>query len=246
MGGFLLEPFVEEVTQRIIDGRYAAGTRLPSESQLQSELKVSRSVVREAMKVLSSRGLVRIEQGRGTFVNDAGGADVAAPLQEQLSLAMRRATAGAGGKTRRGAPRDEFDQLLDVRRVVEVAVAERAAQFATPGELRDMETAVAAMRESPEDVAACAEADLFFHRVLARSTANPLWPAILGGLNDSLRDLLHIGHHGRENALQTAGEHEAIVRAIAAHDSEAAAAAMRAHLESSGKDLLIARRQKKA
>ena len=246
MGGFLLEPFVEEVTQRIIDGRYKAGTRLPSESQLQTELKVSRSVVREAMKVLSSRGLVRIEQGRGTFVNDAHGTDIGAPLQEQLSLAMRRATAGAGGKTRRGAPRDEFDQLLDVRRVVEVACAERAAQFATAEELRDLETGIALMREKPEDVAACTEADLLFHRALARAAGNPLWPAILGGLNDSLVRLLQTAHHGRDNALHTADEHENIMKAVASRDSAAAAAAMSAHLESSGKDLLMARRQKKA
>ena len=244
MGGFLLEPFVEEVTQRIVDGRYSVGERLPSEAQLQTELKVSRSVVREAMKVLSSRGLVRVEHGRGTFVNDVHSAGGAAPLQEQLSLAMRRAT--AGGETRRGAPRDEFDQLLDVRRVVEVAVAERAAQFATAQELRDMETAIAAMRERPEDAAACADADLFFHRVLARSAGNALWPAILGGLNDSLRRLQQTGHHGRDNALQTANEHAAILQAIRDRDCEGAAAAMRAHLESSGKDLLIARRRKKS
>lgn len=244
MGGFLLEPFVEEVTQRIVDGRYQVGERLPSETQLQNELKVSRSVVREAMKVLSSRGLVRVEHGRGTFVNDAQSEGGAAPLQEHLSLAMRRAT--AVGKTRRGAPRDEFDQLLDVRRVVEVAVAERAAQFATQDELRDMETAIAAMRERPEDAASCAEADLFFHRVLARSSGNALWPAILGGLNDSLRRLQQTGHHGRENALQTAAEHEAILKAIVSGDGPGAAAAMRAHLETSGKDLLIARRRKKA
>jgi DNA-binding FadR family transcriptional regulator len=157
---------------------------------------------------------------------------------------MRRAT--AGGKARKGAPRDEFDQLLDVRRVVEVAVAERAAQFATAEELRDLEMAIAAMREQPDDAVACAEADLFFHRVLARSAGNALWPAILGGLNDSLRRLQQTGHHGRENALQTADEHEAIRKAIAARDAEGAAAAMRAHLETSGKDLLMARRKKKA
>jgi DNA-binding FadR family transcriptional regulator len=236
LGGILLEPIVNEVTRRIVDGEYGAGERLPTEAQLQAEYGVSRSVIREAMKVLSSRGLVRIEQGRGTFVCGAE----ASPMLEQISLVLRRDD-GRGRNSR-----DDLDYLLEVRRVLEVAVAEFAAQNANEEDLRDLATAVVAMRERPEDVDACTEADLLFHRTLTRAAGNPLWPAILGSLNDLLRRLLHVGHHGRENALQTADEHQMILDAIRKGDAEAAAAGMRAHLERSGKDLLTARHKRRA
>jgi GntR family transcriptional repressor for pyruvate dehydrogenase complex len=236
-GVSLLEPIVARITEGILNGQYAVGERLPSEAQLQEEWGVSRSVVREAMKVLSSRGLVRIEQGRGTFVCAAD----AALMQEHLSMALRNTSMSKTG----GSGKDDYDHLLDVRRVMEVAVAERAAQFASKDDLRDMEAAIAAMRERPDDTISCANADLLFHSILARSAANPLWPAILGSLNDLLRRLLQIAYHGRENALSTASEHQAILEAVRARDAEAASKAMRAHLETSGKDLLTARRKRR-
>lgn len=228
-----LEPILETLTQRITSGEYAAGQRLPTETEMQSEWKVSRSVVREAMKILASQGLVSIQQGRGTFVNEANHAAV----QNHLEMTLMRS--GQGGDAAHSG--DQFDYLMDVRRVMEVAVAERAANAATEADIRDMESTVDAMREFADDAAACADADLLFHRVLARAAGNPLWPAVLDGLNGILRQLQVMGHHGRENALQTANEHEKIIAAVASGDAAAAIEAMRAHLDSTGKDLLLAR-----
>jgi GntR family transcriptional repressor for pyruvate dehydrogenase complex len=236
LGGVLLEPIVNDVTQRILDGKYAEGERLPTEARLQEQYGVSRSVIREAMKVLSSRGLVRIEQGRGTFVCEAE----VAPMLEQMSMVLRR----DDGQRRNS--RDDLDYLQEVRSVLEVAVAERAAQNANDEDLRDLASAIAAMRARPADVEACTRADLLFHRTLTRAAGNPLWPAILGSLNDLLKRLVQVGHHGRANALQTANEHQKILDAISQRDATSAASAMRAHLDSSGKDLLKARKKRRA
>jgi GntR family transcriptional repressor for pyruvate dehydrogenase complex len=230
-----LEPIVEALTRRIALGDYAAGQRLPTETELQKEWRVSRSVVREAMKILASQGLVSIQQGRGTFVNEANHA----ALQNHLEMTLKRA--GKNGKPSRAG--DEFDYLMDVRRVLEVAVAERAAAAASEDDILDMESTIGAMRDNADDAAACADADLLFHRVLARAAGNPLWPAVLDGLNGLLRQLQEIGHHGRENALMTADEHERILDAIRARQATAAIEAMRAHLDTTGKDLLLARRK---
>src|SRR5687767_11203176 len=115
-----VEPVAQGVARRILDGEYSPGQQLPTESELQTAWGVSRSVVREAMKMLASQGLVRIEQGRGTFVSDAS----ETPLRAQLELTLRRSTPhhSSGAET----PED-WAHLLDVRRVLEVAVAERAA-----------------------------------------------------------------------------------------------------------------------
>jgi len=70
--------------QRLVDGTYLPGQRLPTENQMQVEWGVSRSVVREAMKILTSQGLVRIEPGRGSFVNEI----THSSLETQLDLTL--------------------------------------------------------------------------------------------------------------------------------------------------------------
>ena len=225
----------------IIAGDFRPGERLPTESQLQEMWGVSRSVVREAMKVLESQGLVRIEQGRGTFVSDSTHNE---PMRQQLEWALLRA-APHDEATGAAPPLDQWDALLDVRLVFEVGAAERAARHAGAADLAAMQEAIAKMRGCPDDAAACSEVDFDFHRAIARATRNPLWPTLLGSLHELLRRYLELAHHGPQNALMTAGEHEAVLAAIRAGDGPAAAEAMRRHLQTSGHDLEIARRKKR-
>lgn len=241
-----LEMVLKGTTQRIISGEYERGRRLPTEPQLQAEWGVSRSVVREAMKILESQGLVRVEQGRGTFVNEAD----LTPLRQQIEWALVRSLPEIAGqsadeKAASQPPLDQWDALLDVRTILEIAGAERAARYADATELAAMQGAIAAMRGRPDDARACSDADFEFHSALASATRNPLWPALLGSLNDLLRRYFEIGHHGASNALMTANQHQAILDAVRAGDETGAAAAMREHLKTSEQDLLIARRKRR-
>lgn len=235
-----LETVVQGVTDQILSGEHAAGARLPTEPQLQEQWQVSRSVVREAMKILESQGLVRIEQGRGTFVAQHD----TAPLQRQIEWALRRPTSEAEAKTGEETwPPDVWDNLLDVRRVLEMAAAERAAARATESDVEAMEAAIAAMRERPADATTHWQSDLTFHRALAAATQNSLWIALLSSFNDLLARYFDFSYHGRDNALSTATEHEAILAAIRDGDAAAATDGMRRHLQSSERDLGEARRQ---
>ncbi len=167
-----LEEVVEGMQSRILARFYPVDSRLPSEAELQQEWGVSRSVVREAMKMLASKGLVRIEQGRGTFVNLTD----TAPLRQQLEWVLLR-DGFAPIDQRAGESLDQWDALLDVRTVLEVAVAERAAQHIQDvATLTAMREAIAAMRIHADDGVACSEDDLGFHVALARATYNPLYP----------------------------------------------------------------------
>ena len=240
-----LETVVKGMTRQILAGEFAPGDRLPTEPQLQERWQVSRSVVREAMKVLASQGLVRIEQGRGTFVEQGD----TTSLQRQIEWALRRPTAELLEKTSAGGeeiwPTDVWDNLLDVRRVLELAAAERAASRATEGDIEAMEAAINTMRARPGDATAHWQSDLAFHRALAAATQNPLWVALLASFNDLLARYFDFSYHGRDNALSTAGEHQAILAAVQAGDAAGAVAAMRLHLQSSEHDLGQARRQKR-
>lgn len=228
---------MEGTRQQITSGRYLTGEKLPTESQLQIEWGVSRSVVREAMKILESQGLVRIEQGRGTFVSEVD----TAPLGQQLEWALLRTSSGREGED----SLNEWDALLDVRFVMEVAATERAAQQANDPDLAAMQRAIALMRGRPDDAVACGEADFDFHLAIAQATRNPLWPMLLGSLHGLLKPCMELGHHGPSNALTTASEHEAIFKAVRDGDDAAAGEAMRQHLQTAKHDFDIARRKRR-
>jgi DNA-binding FadR family transcriptional regulator len=226
-----LEILTQELTSRIVGGEYSAGERLPTETQLQKQWGVSRSVVREAMKVLESQGLVRIEQGRGTFVSLSH----TASLATQMTLALRRPLDGSTPAANEGV--DEWAALLDVRRVLEVAVAERAARHADAAEVAAMQSAIDEMRERPAQPAGYVDADLAFHRALAAATGNALWSALLDSLNDMLRRYREVSFNGRDSALVAARQHQKILDAVQSRDVAGAVAAMRAHLRRSALDL---------
>ncbi len=227
-----VDTIVEGIRSQIIAGEFERGARLPTETQLQLQWAVSRPVVREAMKILSSQGLVRIEQGRGTFVaqNDV------TPLRQQLEWALLR------DENSRDSP-DQWDALLDVRSALEVRAAERAAEQQAQAQWQEMAHSIAQMRLHPANAQACGEDDLRFHLALAEATCNPLYPALIGSLHGLLLRYLKLSHHGRDNALRTARQHETILDAVRAGNAEAAGTAMRVHLDATQADLDLARQK---
>jgi DNA-binding FadR family transcriptional regulator len=241
-----LESVVDGMRKQILSGKYQPESRLPTEPQLQSEWGVSRSVVREAMKMLVSQGLIRIEQGRGMFVSSQGNA----PLKQQLEWTLMRdarfAARRGEGVSKNDSTLDQWDALLDIRQVLEVGAAQRAAIGITNAELLVMAESIESMRTHPTDASACADDDLVFHGVIAAATRNPLYPAILNSLNDLLRVYLELSHHGLDNALNTAKQHQDIYDAIRAHDAQGAANSMKIHLEASEHDLALARQKQKS
>lgn len=238
-----LARLVADITEQIVSGQYQAGEKLPTEAQMQAHWGASRSVVREAMKMLASQGLVSIEQGRGTFVKQS---DTSA-LQRQIEWTLRRAGSAAEGDG--GVPSissEVWDHLLDVRSVLEYAAVERAAQHATEKDITAMQTAIERMRAYPNDADKHSEFDLDFHRAIAEATQNPLWPVLLNSFNDLLRRYFAFSYHGPENALGTADQHQQILDAIKAHDPQGAIEALRHHMGRSQEDLVEARRQENA
>ncbi len=139
--------------------------RLPRESELAVQFQVSRIVIREAMKVLEDRGVVEVRAGRGTFTID--------PSPEKVKDSLRRLF--------RDQPLPsiaEMERLLELRQVLEETAAGLAAVRANADDLREMEAALIAMGQDasePETI----EADLRFHRTLARATHNHYFEIVL-------------------------------------------------------------------
>jgi GntR family transcriptional regulator, transcriptional repressor for pyruvate dehydrogenase complex len=212
------EPPVAEVTRTLLDfllsGQIAPGSKIPSERQLAQALDIGRSAVREAIKSLSVLGLLQVRQGDGTYLARSGSSLLPQVIEWGLLL---------------GEPR--VLDLIEARRHIEVTIAGLAAERATDEGVAQLRRQLEAMRAAGDDVAAYVEADVAFHLQIATLSNNEIFASLV----TSLRSLLGAWAH---RVLEHAGEtstslpmHEPIVAAIAAHDADAARAAMTAHME---------------
>lgn len=194
--------------EQIDTGALRPGARLPTEAQLALDHGVSRTVVREAVHQLKSRGLVRSRQGSGVFV---------ALESDNRSLAFDPRVLSSV---------QAVVHVIEVRRVLEGEIAALAARRATRAQvavlrraLKAIDTAVAAGRDGVLE-------DLAFHRAIGECTGNPQFSLLLGFLEQYLREAMRItrGNEARRPDFMDAvrREHHAIVEAIAARDPAAA------------------------
>src|SRR5437870_8536637 len=156
----VFEQVAEQIEKRILDGELRSGDRLPTERELAEQFHVSRTGVREAMKILAQKGLVDMRPGRGTIVID--GAHQA--MQHSIGLVMKLKLGEVGGS----------DNLVEVREILETEIAALAAARATEKEVAAMHEAVKVMDESLNDAQAFIAADNNFHEALAQATQNTL------------------------------------------------------------------------
>lgn len=210
----LYEQIVEQIEASILTGDLSAGDRFPSERELAEQFGVSRTAVREAMKVLRQKGLAESQPGRGTFVT----AQTATAFRHSLDLMF---------KIEKG---DGIENLVEVREILEPEIAARAA-------LRCDDKALKALRKALQAAEAMTEADTFiakdldFHLKLAAATKNTLLIALM----EALMDLLH--EQRQQTFLASGGarrgtfHHRHILDAVVRQDAEAAREAMRAHLK---------------
>jgi GntR family transcriptional repressor for pyruvate dehydrogenase complex len=208
----------EEVADRIrvlmLDGTFPAGEPLPSERHLAERFGVSRGSIRDALRTLETIGLLETRHGQGTFPHELSVDRLVAPLASVMAYRS-----------------DLQDELLDVRRMFEPAVARAAAQRATEEDLADLERILDAQRQKLKDEQLAIVEDTAFHAILARATRNRVVMSIMATLNDLLvasrtESLNQKGRPGR-----SIEGHEAVVAALRRHDADAASRAMYNHID---------------
>ena len=211
----LYETIAGEIEKAILDGHFETGSRLPSEQSLADQFEVSRNVVREALKVLQERGLVKVIDGSGAFV--------APPNSEQTTIALGRyiRLIGAGSA---------LDALYETRIALEGFNARLAAQRATDEQIREMERFVEKMRENIDSHEIWTETDLDFHILVARATNNPFQALLLEPLVGQMREVMSEGFV-KQGAAQTGlAAHIKLLECIKNHDPEGAYQTMVNHL----------------
>ena len=209
---------VHQIVNDIVRGALQPGSSLPAEGDLCDRFSVSRTVIRESVKIVQEKGLVTIEHGRGTQVTD--------PRQwNLLDDAVLTAIVTHD-------PNISFlDELVATRAALEADMAACAAGTRTAEDERRIAEAVARMRSNIGRVAEFAQADVHFHDMVMAASGNRLGRAIVNRIHDKARESMR--YHGEYNdavMLQTVAEHQAVQDAILAGEAPAAGAAMRAHI----------------
>jgi GntR family transcriptional repressor for pyruvate dehydrogenase complex len=221
----LADRLAERLAEQISAGSLQPGDRLPTEAQLSATHGVSRSVVREAVHRVKSRGLLVSRQGSGVFVTH--------PSPHQ-ALVFDPAVLESI---------DAVVQVVEVRRVLEGEIAALAAERATRVQLSGMKRALAAIEAASAAGFDGVAEDLEFHRSIARAAGNPQFGRLIGFLEQYLREAMRVtrGNEARRQDFMDAvrREHRAILDAIASGDARAARRAATRHLEHSQRRLEI-------
>jgi len=189
-------------------GELAPGDRLPTEQQLAETHGVSRTVVREAVHQLRSRGLLVSRQGSGVYV--------AAPVANR-PLEFDPQVLGSLAAV---------VQIVEVRRALEGEIAALAAERATRAQVAAIRRALHAIERAVAAGGDGVDEDLAFHRAIAEASGNPQFGVLLGFLEQYLREAMRVtrANEARHRSFSEAvrQEHQAIVDAIAARDAPAA------------------------
>ena len=219
----LHEQVVEQMQELIFEKHLRSGSRLPGERELCERFGVSRTVIREASKVLAQRGLLVIEPGRGTFVTLPAEHDV----HRSIALFARA--------------RDvSFANLVEVRRALEPEIAELAAARATETHRQRLQACIEVMDRSLADPEAYVAADQEFHSVLAEATGNDIFIAITGVIVSLAQNARRLMFAIPEAPDRGQSYHRRILECIVASDGTGARSTMFEHLRQVEQDIVAA------
>ena len=220
LGKSVADRVATELIDMIAGGDWAPGQRLPGERALAEQMKVSRVSVRAALQRLKTQGFVVAVQGGGTRV-----VSTAAAMDDALTELVR-------------SKLDNLHDLAEIRMALETWAARRAAERATPEQLTEIAERLAAMeRAGPRDRAGADKAieDVRFHFAVGKAAGSPVYMHILTVIRDILMQMLEFHRYklftSPEDDRAVMDQHQAIYEAIAGHQPDAAADAMRRHLE---------------
>lgn len=193
---------------------------LPPEREMARKLGVSRTVLREATKRLELQGLLEIQHGVGIRAVD----HLHKPLSGSLSLLLPDLVV-------------RLEQLMEARLTIEPEIARLAALRASAEQIEALSGTLRAMAQADSQEAAVV-ADIEFHRQLAQASGNEVLALMLESLSELGRESrrLTIGNVGRQRAIE---HHAAILKAVTEKQPDAAAQAMRTHVQVAIEDLKL-------
>lgn len=210
----LVDRVVDIIQHLILEGQLAPGMRLPPEREFAERLGVSRSVLREAVRILVTKGLLETRHGVGTVVRRVSNEQ----FLEPLSLLLRTYDLS-------------IEQLYQVRSILEVGTVRLAAREASDDDLAKLRRIVDEMAASAEDIPHFIALDDEYHQTIAQAAHNPMVVLLahtIGAIMHEVRTKVHSYSRVYNLAIP---DHREILSALEERDADAAAAAMQRHLD---------------
>jgi GntR family transcriptional repressor for pyruvate dehydrogenase complex len=210
----LSDKVTDAILEMIASNRLKPGDALPAERELGIQFGVSRTVIREAVRGLSAKGLLEVKSGSGVRI--------VAVDAERVSESMRHYVKGS---------MMDYSLVDEVRRVLEVAAAGLAAERATPDDIAVIDDTIERFENECSDLEASVQIDIEFHRAVAAATHNELFLVLHDSIGQMLVEVRRRNlSRGRPERRLVVKMHRRIRDGIAAHDPQAAQEAMRDHL----------------
>jgi GntR family transcriptional regulator, transcriptional repressor for pyruvate dehydrogenase complex len=205
---------VQHVERLVEDGSLKPGDRLPSEREMARRFHVGRSSVQDAIRVLDARGIVKLRQGGTTVVRDPS--DSLVGLLAEVLIRKRTLV----------------EELMDVREIIEPALAARAAEHATEADIKYLNGILLRQAEKVRRGESAVEEDFEFHNTIARVAGNSVVLAVLDTLINLLAETRRIAFQVKGRAEASLRGHRRVLRAIQRRSPKAAESGMRAHVRS--------------
>lgn len=199
----LVDEVASLLQRKISLGEFKLGEKLPPEPELMQLFGVGRSTIREAIRTLTNAGMVRVQQGIGTFVAEQQN------NSETITQRLQRA---------KGA------EINEVRQLLELKIAQKAALNRTEEDIKKIKKYLSQRHEKAlaNDARQCIEADILFHRSIAEASQNAILTDLYHSVAAYLKDYFLEIYVTTESFLQTQSMHEALLQSIIAQDPKKA------------------------
>lgn len=218
------EGILSHIHQQVEEGVLRPGDKLPSERKLAERFRIGRSSVRDAIRILEVRGVVKPRQGGGTVVQDFSSDALVAELAS--TLVRKRAL---------------VQELMEVRCMLEPPLAARAAAHASAAQIAHLEEILRRQGDKVRRGELAVGEDTDFHSEIARAAGNRVMLAVQDTLVGLLTETRRRFLQDEERARSSLAGHRLVLRAIRRREPGAAEAAMRKHIRSV--EAIIMRRQ---
>lgn len=210
-----VDKIIKQIRALITSGQLASGDRLPAERKLAEKLGVSRSNVRDAIQKLEFYGILKTLPQSGTVVAGMGITALEGLITDVLKL-----------------EKSDFASLVETRVILEVSAAKIAAERRTSKDILDLKKALVAYEETIRSGALAVEEDLLFHLKIAEASKNAVLKSLMLIITpDIVNNFIQYKVCDDQSELKAYHQHEQILEHIINKDSEAAAEAMRIHLQ---------------
>lgn len=207
---------VADLLEQDIISHYKDRKKLPSEQQLAEQYQVSRTIIREALKLLKERGLIDSKTGSGAYVTKPEAQNIADVVSRIIRV-------------------NEIDyvNVFDMRIILETEAVSRAARYVTEEEIQAMEKLLEQLKSSGLSAEERSKYDFSFHFMISKASRNPLLALMTEAIGTICQEIIcraFLVQGGLEDSII---RHNRILQTLKNHDEKAARESMVAHLKKS-------------